>query len=164
MPRYIGRHFNVEAYQFTGSSGLLPDVLRGMVEVRRMGEPALVEASDGVLPCRVGDWLIQGPDGRLDVLPPGAFDARYEAAFVLDEAAMGGVMATFVGGHDTPEHEQPAYVDWLGLRFVRHKPTPVTAVDAIERLRCNAHFEVTEPEPEAAEPPPPTTLKLKVRA
>ncbi|QIS18564.1 hypothetical protein [Nocardia terpenica] len=99
--KHIGRAVEIDAIQYTGAN--LPEINHaltgrqsfttavGLREYPTGAYPAAYlhpdvsaelwsQALQVWLPVRLGDWIIRGPDGELDVCPQRAFAARYQAA------------------------------------------------------------------------------------
>ncbi|KZM75776.1 hypothetical protein [Nocardia terpenica] len=99
--RHIGKAVEFDAIQYTSDN--LPEINRalagrqsfttagGLREYPSGAYPAVYldpdvsaelwsQALQVWLPVRLGDWIIRGPDGELDVCPQQAFAARYQAA------------------------------------------------------------------------------------
>jgi hypothetical protein len=157
MPRFTSRAYTVEAHQYTGSTGSLPITFAEAIIPQRAGHACLVRCGSEVRPCNLSDWLVRGEDGRIDVLSNGAFEQRFE--IVAAPVANGfddGTTATFFGAPNEPAHEQPPFVDWLGIRFPRGTAVSLAGVSlsSIEAIRLNSHFIVSDPVAADAEPEP----------
>lgn len=156
MPRFISLPHTIEAYRFMGSTAEMPMSFAGGVFPARAGEPCSIQCGGELRVLRPGDWIVRGESGRLDIVPHGEFEQRYEPKG--NEATGGyvsGFTATFRGDPNGVPHEQPAVISWLGLVFPRGEPVPVNDPTHIDALRMNSHFVVaeppTEPEPAAAD-------------
>ena len=148
MPRFVSRTYHVEAVQWTGYTAAIPMTFAEAIIPGRTGMACDVRCGTDIRSCAIGDWLVRGMDGRIEVLSNGVFDQRYEQ---IREHAAGrdyaGITATFHGDPAGIPEEQPPYVDWFNMRFYRAKPMPVPllSVSDIEKIRLNPHFTVTDP-------------------
>lgn len=146
MPRFVSRTFHVEAHQFSGSTAELPMSFAEAMVPQRVGF-CLVRCGNAMLSCSPGDWLVRGADGRIEVLPNGVFEQRFEPRQPEPGAGgyMSGITATFWGVPGGRDEDQPAAVPWLGHVFPRGKAVPVNDPHHIEKLKNNSHFMVSDP-------------------
>ena len=146
MPRYVSRTYHVEAHQFSGSTAELPMSFADAMVPQRVGQ-ALVRTGNVMVPVTPSDWLVRGADGRIEVLPNGVFEQRFQLK--LPEPGVGGydsgITATFWGQPNGRAEDQPGSVAWLGYVFPHGVPVPVDDPDHIEKLKLNSHFVVTDP-------------------
>ena len=78
MPLFTPRRYTIQAWQWRGHLPDLPLEAARHVETRGWQMP-LVRVADGTrVPLPEGSWLVLGVDGRLEVLPNGSFQHRYE--------------------------------------------------------------------------------------
>jgi hypothetical protein len=156
MPRFQSRTYIVEAHRYQGTTAEMPTSFAGAIRPSRTGTEAMVRSGDEIRPCFPGDWLVRGQSGRIDIVSNGEFEQRYEMMPAQEVASgyVSGVTAEFRGNPRGNPDEQPAYVDWLGLRFPRGKPVPVNDPLHIERLKLNEQFVVHDPADDETPPEP----------
>lgn len=159
MPRFISRTYYVEAIQWNGNTASIPMSFAENIIANRQGMACSVRCGGGeVRPCNLGDWLVRGMDGRIEVLPNGSFDQRYEQLHVEPVGPdYRGVTATYIGNPGADPDTEPPFLDWFNMRFPRGKAMPVRLLNVsdIEKIRLNSHFVVKDPPDDdemAAEP------------
>lgn len=78
MPLFTPTQHTIQAWQWRGNLADLPLVAARHVETRGW-QPPLVRTADGIrVAMPEGSWLVLGVDGRVEVMPDGVFQHRFE--------------------------------------------------------------------------------------
>ena len=78
MPLYTPTRHTIQAWQWRGRLADLPLDVARHVWTRGWQPPLVLIADDSRVQMPEGSWLVLGVDGRLEVLPDGTFQHRYE--------------------------------------------------------------------------------------
>jgi hypothetical protein len=93
MPRFVTRQNTVNAVQFTGDIAFWPEPFRLAVRRHLPGGTTEIFTGDGVRPCKIGDWVVNGPDGAMMVWRNAAFETFFEPKVETEPAAKTGKRA-----------------------------------------------------------------------
>jgi len=140
MARFQARPIVVEAHQWNGEIGMLPEsFVVALVGYVRDG-PATVPTADGNREVPRGGWIYRGPNGEFSVMSAAAFDGTFVALVEPSGVSLGRVM--FIGDPDDPDGVP--VMTWRGVRFPLGQAVEVADPELLRAVQRNPHFAVVD--------------------
>lgn len=144
--RFTSQPHSIDAYKFDGhSTADLPDDFARAILPRNAYRGPAINGPHGLMVLRAGDYLARTNSGEFTVFSQQRMENEYllEPANPVRAPAPEDTAVIFHGAKGDPD--TPAYVEWLGYRFLRDQPVACNDEKALVRIRKNAHFTVVEP-------------------